>query len=118
MQERQYQKLIVWQEGHKLCLFVYKITGKFPDHERFGLRSQIRRCSYSVPMNIAEGNSKRTKGSKLQFLEIAETSLEELHYQSFLALDLGYITKKEYEELDDRIQRIGYLLHKLRSSLV
>ena len=77
----------------------------------------MRRAAYSIPMNIAEGNSKRTKPSKLQFLEIAETSLEELHYQSYLACDLGYLTKKEYTEVDDCIQRIGYLLHKLRSSV-
>ena len=117
MHERPYEKLIVWQESYKLCLFVYKLTIKFPPHERFGLVSQMRRSSYSVPINIAEGNSKKSTKEKERFFEIAHASLEELHCESHLSKDLGYISALEYEAMDDHIQRVSYLLTKLRSSL-
>ncbi|HCI03534.1 MAG: four helix bundle protein [Candidatus Peribacteraceae bacterium] len=117
MQERQYQKLIVWKEAHKLCKKAYEITKNFPPDERYGLKSQMRRSGYSVPMNIAEGNSKRTKKGKSQFLDIAVSSLEEFHYQRLLAFELGYVSKEQQDDLLDHIQRVGFLLHKLRLSL-
>ncbi|MBI3331661.1 four helix bundle protein [Candidatus Peregrinibacteria bacterium] len=117
MNERPYQKLIVWQEAHKLCVWTYKITSRFPFEERFELRSQMRKSSSSVPTNIAEGNIKRSAKDQKHFLEIAEASLEELHYQYLLSKDLGYITQQEFDEADDKIQRTGFLIRKLRSSL-
>ncbi|MBP9774053.1 MAG: four helix bundle protein [Candidatus Peribacteraceae bacterium] len=117
MHQRLYEKLIVWQEAHKLCLRVYAITANFPSHEKFGLVSQMRRSGYSVPTNIAEGNSRRTPRDKQNFLTIATSSLEELHYQSILTRDLGYISQIEFDELNDRSKRVGYLLHNLYLSL-
>lgn len=117
MHERPYEKLIVWQESYKLCLFVYKLTIKFPPYERFGLVSQMRRSSYSVPINIAEGNSKKSTKEKERFFEIAHASLEELHCESRLSKDLDYISAQEYESLDDHSQRVSYLLIKFRNSL-
>jgi four helix bundle protein len=117
MHERPYEKLIVWQEAYKLCLFVYKLTIKFPIHERFGLASQMRRSSYSVPNNIAEGNSKKSSKEKGHFFETAHASLEELHCESRLSKDLNYINEQEYNDADDRIQRVSYLLTKLRASI-
>lgn len=117
MRERSYQKLVVWKEAHELCKEIYKITASFPDSEKFGLVSQMRRSAHSVPMNIAEGNTRRTKPAKRQFIEIAEASLEELHYQTLLAVELGYIKNRYHEDLDNHIQRIGFLIHKLYRSL-
>ena len=117
MNTRPYQKLVVWQEAHKLCLHVYKRTKNFPAEEKFGLRSQMRKAGYSVPINIAESNGRRTKKDRSNFLDISKGSIEELHYQCILARDLEYITKKECEELHDHIQRTGYLLHKFQQSL-
>ena len=118
MHIRMYEKLIVWKEAHKLCLRVYEVTVKFPSDEKFGLISQMRRSSYGVPMNTVEGNARRSKKEKVHFIDIAIASLEELHYQCILARDLKYLTVEIFNELDDRIQRVGYLLNKLRSSLL
>lgn len=117
MHERLYEKLVVWQEAYKLCLFIYKLSLKFPSEERFGLISQMRRSAYSVPINIAEGNTKSSAKEKGHFFEIAHSSLEELHCESRLSKDLGYISATEFSDLDDRIQRTSYLLTKIRSSI-
>ncbi|MFA6523472.1 MAG: four helix bundle protein [Candidatus Peribacteraceae bacterium] len=118
MQERPYQKLIVWKEAHQLCKIVYELTKTFPAEEKFGLVSQMRRAAYGIPMNLAEGNGRRSKKEKLRYIDIATASLEELHYQIVLALDLSYIAATADEQLNSSIQRIGYLLVKLRSSLL
>ena len=118
MRQRPYEKLIAWQEADKLCLWIYQMTTKFPAHELYGLRSQMRRASYSVPTDIAEGNARRSQKDKAHFFERAISSLEELHYQCKLAFKLSYITEKELEKTDDMIQRTGYLLMKLRSSIL
>lgn len=117
MHVRPYQKLIVWQEAHTLCLWIYKITREFPTDERFRLISQICRSAYSVPMNIAEGSGKASSKERERFYETASCSLEELHYQCLLSKDLMYIDGKIFEKADDSIKRISYLLTKLRQSL-
>ena len=117
MHIRPYEKLIAWQEAHRLCLSVYKKTAQFPSNERYQLVSQMRRASYSVPMNIAEGNMKKSKKEKSHFFEIAAASLEELHYQFVLSKDLKIIDQTLFMKADDQIQRTSYLLSKLRSSL-
>ncbi|MFH0851899.1 MAG: four helix bundle protein [Candidatus Peregrinibacteria bacterium] len=117
MEERPYQKLVVWKEAHALCLEVYAATKSFPPEEKYGLTIQMRRASYSIPMNIAEGNGRCSKNDRAHFLEIAYASVEELHYQCPLAHDLHYLSSEKLSQLHDKIQRTGYLLFKLRDSL-
>ena len=100
-----------------MCLVVYDRTKIFPPDERFRLVDQMCRSSYGVPTNIAEGNMRRTRKDKRHFLDIAISSLEELHYQCVLALDLHYLTPEQFHDADDRIQRISYLLTRLHASL-
>ncbi len=114
MHERPYQRLIVWQEAHRLCLEIYNLVPCFPGHERYCLAQQMRKSAYSVPTNIAEGNTRRTAKDKLNFVTIALASLEELHYQLLLARDLSYITKEKFLELEVQIQKTGYLLTRFR----
>jgi len=114
---RPYEKLIVWQEAHELCLFIYRVSKSFPSDEKYGLVSQMRRSSASVPTNIAEGNSKRSKKDKAHFFETAACSLEELHYQCRLSHDLTYLSDTDFDEAKQRIQRTGYLLNKLYNSI-
>ncbi len=71
----------------------------------------------SVPTNIAEGNSKKSKKEQSYFLEIALASLDELHYQCLLSADLGYILKTDCDVLHQHMLRIGYLTHRLQESL-
>lgn len=84
--------------------------------ERFGLTSQMRRSSYSAPTNVAEATGRRSWKERANFLDYAIGSVEELHYQCLLSHELGYLTNQQLEEVDDKIQRVGFLLHRLRES--
>ncbi len=117
MRLRPYQRLFAWQEAHAVCLLTYKLTAEFPDRERFGLIAQMRSSSGSIATNIAEGNGRRTSKDKAHFFDIAIASLEELHYQFLLSKDLHYIDDATFADIDNKIQRTGYLISKLRSSL-
>jgi four helix bundle protein len=117
MHVRPYEKLIVWQEAHALCLHIYRLTKAFPQQEQYRLVDQMRRSSFSVPTNIAEGSGKTSKRERSRFYEIAACSLEELHYESRLSKDLLYLTETQFLEIDDHIQRTSYLLTNLRASL-
>ena len=117
MRKRPYENIIAWQESYKLCLMMYKITKKLPQEERFALADQIRRAASSVPINIAEGNMKRSLKEKVRYYEIAQGSLEEVHCETKLALDLQYISQEQFEEVNNQLNKSSYLLTRLRSSL-
>lgn len=93
---RSFRDLIVWQKAHALVLAVYRLTNRFPADERFGLTSQIRRAAVSVAANIAEGFSKRGKSDKARFMNIAQGSLEEIHYYLILGNDLGFCDSDQF----------------------
>lgn len=96
-----YEKLSIWQEAVTLALEIYKISSKFPKSELFGLTSQLRRASISISLNIAEGSG-RSKKEFAHFLTISITSINEALTAMKLSLELGYITKEEYEEIRHR----------------
>jgi len=106
-----YKELEVWKESRKLVKEIYTITDTFPKSELYGLTSQIRRCSISIPSNIAEGLGRRTSKDTLQFLFISRGSFYELETQLFLALDLNYINKDEFEKIFDNIVQCRKLLN-------
>ena len=87
---RTFQDLLVWQKAHAFVLEAYRLTATFPKSETYGLASQMRRASVSIPANIAEGFRRRSKADKARFLNIAEGSVEECRYFLILAKDLGY----------------------------
>lgn len=105
-----FQDLKVFDEAHKLTLLIYKFTKNSPKWEIHGLTSQIRRSSASVPANIVEGNSRGHKKEFLQFLYLANGSLEETKYHLLLAKDLGYIDVKEYDLVHSQSEMVGKLL--------
>ena len=117
MHLRLHQKLIVWQRAYQLCLSIYRMTADFPSYERFGLTAQMRRSASSVPFNIAEGNSKRTKPDKMRFMNIAASSLEELHCQLLLAKDLDYMNEGQFSTLDERLRKVSFLLMRFHAAL-
>jgi four helix bundle protein len=86
-----YKELNVWKRSIKLTVEVYKLSKLFPSDEKFGLTSQIRKCSVSVPSNIAEGAGRRTDGEFVNFLGIAHGSICELETQLYVALELEYL---------------------------
>jgi four helix bundle protein len=118
MRLRPYQKLIAWQEAHRLCLKIYESVRTFPPSEKFGLADQMRRASASIPMNIAEGNARQSKKDHARFLETAIASLDELHYQTLLSKDLKYMSDNEFESINGLLQRVGYLTSRLRTSIL
>jgi four helix bundle protein len=114
---KSFEDLTVWQEAHKLTLEVYKITVRFPGAEKYGIVSQLRRCSSAVPANIAEGFGRATTRELLRCLQIARGELEETHYFILLSRDLGYVTPKDCEDVGQRCNSIGRLINALGSSL-
>ena len=85
-----FQDLIVWQKAHAFTLSVYQCTENFPKHEMYGLISQFRRAAVSIAANIPEGYKKKDYKNKLNFLNIAHSSLEECRYYIILSKDLNY----------------------------
>jgi four helix bundle protein len=93
--QRAHCNLEAWKQAMQLAKFVYQKTKDFPDHERFGLVSQLRRSAVSVPSNIAEGAGRGTTKDFIRFLHIARGSLCEIETQTLLAEDLGYMNKAD-----------------------
>jgi four helix bundle protein len=77
---KSFQDLVVWQKTHQLVLGVYQFSASFPEREKYGLTSQLRRSAVSIPANIAEGFKKRTRPDKARFFNVAQGSLEETRY--------------------------------------
>lgn len=108
-----FKALKIFQESHVLVLLIYKITKTFPKKEDFGLISQIRRASVSIVANIVEGNARKHKKEYLQFLYISKGSLEEVKYFLFLAYDLKYISREDYDVCLQQAENVGRLLQGL-----
>ena len=98
-----FQRVIAWQKAHEFVLLVYCISRHFPEDERFGLTSQLRRAAVSIEANIAEGYKKTGRADKLRFFNIAQGSLEECRDYHILAKDLDYINEEEFEQLKNSI---------------
>jgi len=109
-----HKDLDVWKEAMKLAKEVYSLTARFPKEEMYGLSSQIRRASVSIPSNIAEGAARGSSKDFSRFLYISLGSLAELETQLLLAVDLGFI---DNNDLDESVQRIRRMLVGLIKSL-
>lgn len=111
-----FENLLVWQKSRVLAKEIYKLTSTFPKEELFGITSQMRRCSISIPSNLAEGSSRRTKKDKARFTEIAFGSGLELLNQLIIALDLNYIEESKYLEIRIKLQEVTFLLDALQKA--
>jgi four helix bundle protein len=112
-----YQDLNVWKDGMRLTPSIYKLTSQFPDHERFGLVSQMRRCAVSIPSNIAEGHARLSTREYLRHVSISLGSLAELETQLHLAKELNYDRAEVIHELLAQSDRLGRQLRNLTKSL-
>lgn len=110
-----FEELLVWKKAHEFVLFVYKMTERFPKHEIFGLTSQFRRAAVSIAANIAEGYKKKDYKNKLNFLNIAHSSLEECRYYLILSKDLNYQNEPDLFEL---VNDIGKLLNAYSKAIM
>jgi four helix bundle protein len=112
-----YRDLIVWQKAMSLVTSIYGKTTTFPKHELYGLTSQIRRCSISIPSNIAEGYGRNSTGDYIRFLQIALGSLYELQTQTEISFNLVYLSKDDFEELYQQNREIERMLSSLIQKL-
>jgi four helix bundle protein len=112
-----FRDLKVWQKAHEAVLQIYRATQSFPDTERYGLTSQIRRAAVSVPANIAEGSVRSSDADFARFLHIAIGSASEVDYYLLLARDLGYLPATSYETADQQLQEIKRMLNGLLARL-
>ena len=112
---KSFQDLIVWQMAHGFVLAIYEASRPFPGDDRFGLTSQLRRATISIPANIAEGFRKQSRADKTRYLNIAEGSLEECRYYLILSRDLDYFKDSH---LWDASEEVARLLNAYRSAIL
>ena len=112
-----YKQLQIWQKAITLTKLIYKLTDGFPDRERFGLTSQMRRAVVSVPSNIAEGQARHGTREFLQFLSHASGSLAELETQVFLSEELGFCEHADVAQVNDCIAELQKMLAAIRQKL-
>ena len=114
---KSYRELDVWQEAWALVEAIYALSTRFPSEGRFGLSSQIRRSSVSIPSNIAEGHARPTTRDYLRFIGISLGSLAEMETQLLLAQRLGYIDHATLDATLQASERVGRMLRGLSKSL-
>jgi len=114
---RDFKNLEIWKRSHLFTLKVYSITKSFPREEVFGLSSQMRRSSSSIPTNIAEGSGRNTNPQFAHFLHISSGSCSEIQYQLILSKDLAYISEEVFEELHSEIIEIRKMIYNYVSKL-
>lgn len=114
---RNYKNFLVWQKSHQLTLDIYKTTVSFPKDEIFGLISQMKRSSSSIPTNIAEGCGRNSDKDFCRFLYIAFGSANELEYQILLSIDLSFINNENGQKLLSQIEEVKKMLNGLITKL-
>jgi four helix bundle protein len=108
-----YRDLVVWQKSMMLARRVYETTACYPEHERYGLVNQMRRCSVSIPSNIAEGYGRETDREHSHFLFISLGSSNELETQLILSNDFHYINGNDFKEIMDLNMEVNKMLSSL-----
>jgi four helix bundle protein len=107
---QEFRKLEVWRKAHALTLSCYSLTRNFPRDETYGLTSQIRRASASIPTNIAEGCGRNGPAELARFLHIALGSASELDYLLLLAHDLELLSDDAYSSAERSVTEVKRML--------
>lgn len=113
-----YKDFKFWQVSRSFCKDIYLLTSKFPEDEKYGLISQLRRASVSIPSNIAEGCSRTSKKEFSRFLTIGLGSCYEIETQLLICYDLGYISENDLEKHLKILMSIVKMMSKFNSTLV
>lgn len=114
---KSHRDLIAWQKAMDLTVLIYEITKSFPNGEKFGLISQIRRSSSSIAANIAEGQGRRSSKEFQHFLANARGSLLELDTHLELSFRIGYIDERQHSKLKTKINEVGRILNGLLNAI-
>jgi four helix bundle protein len=110
---KDFRDLKVWEKAHAVTLEMYRVTNSFPRDERYGLTSQIRRCSASIAANIAEACGRRGNGEFHRFLQVASGSASELDYHLLLARDLSFLGNDQYGSIAKQLGELRRMLTAL-----
>ncbi|MCR4303893.1 MAG: four helix bundle protein [Gallionella sp.] len=112
-----FEDLIAWQKARQLTVEIYRITAHGEFAKDFGLRDQIRRAAVSVMSNIAEGFDRASRSEFHQFLVIAKASCAEVRSQLYVALDVGYIDQKMFDNVNSSTSELSRILGGLRAAV-
>lgn len=112
---RSFKDLDVWKRSMELTQRVYELTSRFPDEEKYSLASQMRRCTVSIPSNIAEGSKRGCSKEFTNFLRIASGSAAELETQLLVAKNI--YSRLDYEEVCTLLDEVQRMLYKLLQSI-
>ena len=113
-----FERLDTWQKSIDFADLVYRLTRAFPDDERFGLTSQMRRAAVSISSNIAEGSARFSKADFARFLEIATGSVFEVVSQSFISRRQDFLSEADFQMLYAAAEEQGRMLSGLRRSVL
>jgi len=114
---KDFRQLKVWEKAHYLALAIYKASVNFPKEELYGLTSQIRRSSVSVPTNIAEGCGRNSDAEFARFLQIAMGSASETEYLLLLAHELSFLRNNDYKKLQNDTEEVKRMLASFLKTL-
>jgi four helix bundle protein len=114
---RPHQNLDVWKKSVEFTIEIYKATESFPKDEKFGLMSQIRRASVSIPANIAEGAARKSIKEFMNFLSIALGSASEVETEILISFRLGYCSERVFQDLMAKLEEIGRMITGLSNHL-
>nr|WP_288931949.1 four helix bundle protein [uncultured Allomuricauda sp.] len=112
-----FKDLEIWRLSRRFCSDIYETTTSFPETEKFGITNQLRRASVSVPSNIAEGCSRKSKKDFSRFLEIAIGLMYEIETQLLISNDLNFIQKNDLNYLLQNLDSIIKMTSKFKSTL-
>ncbi len=107
----------VFKESHKLVLTIYEITMGFPEEEKFGLITQMRRAAVSIPSNLIEGDARHSEKEYIYFLKIAIGSCSELNYQLLLSRELNFMDEDTYSDLGILCGRVLGMLIRTKNKI-
>ncbi len=105
-----FRDLKIWQQSMEFVTKIYKATSSFPEEEKYGLTSQLRRSSVSIPSNISEGFGRNSQGDFKRFVNISMGSLFELQTQIEVAKNLEFISKEVFDQLYDHSREIERMM--------
>ncbi|PTB95963.1 four helix bundle protein [Marivirga lumbricoides] len=111
------KELKIWQKAVDITKQIYAITQKFPNEEKFGLVSQMRRAAVSISSNIAEGAGRNSTKEFLQFISIANGSSYELFTQSYISYELNIMNKNDFDALSDEMNQLQNMLYAFKEHL-
>src|SRR3989344_6532936 len=100
-----FEKLTIWNDARVLVKEIYKITSTFPKEEMFGLTNQLRRAAVSILLNLAEGANRSSSKEKIRFYEMSHTSIDEVVAALYIAFDLEYLTRANFDRLYELLSK-------------